>query len=130
MKAREGAPILVRWTLHRASGRVTETVLDARGNEFPRINGRRGGQACRYLYTARWGDNVAFRPGDEARFVCLFACRSASTAAGLLMGAPHRSSPDLQPCGSRNVVPCAGPLGQMTSAGLFPVQRFPYSVKT
>ena len=58
----EGAPILVRWTLNRPSGRLTETVLDDRGNEFPRINGRHGGQAYRYLYTAHWGDDVAFGP--------------------------------------------------------------------
>ena len=58
----EGAPVLVRWTLHRPSGRLTETVLDDRGNEFPRINGRHGGQAYRYLYTAHWGDDVAFGP--------------------------------------------------------------------
>ena len=58
----EGAPILVRWTLHRPSGRLTETVLDDRGNEFPRINGRHGGQAYRYIYTAHWGDDVAFGP--------------------------------------------------------------------
>ena len=50
----EGAPILVRWTLHRPSGRLTETVIDDRGNEFPRINGRHSGQAYRYLYTAHW----------------------------------------------------------------------------
>lgn len=56
----EGAPILVRWTLNRATGALTETVLDDRGNEFPRMNGRYGGQAYRYLYTSRWGDNVAF----------------------------------------------------------------------
>ena len=43
-------------------GRLTETVLDDRGNEFPRINGRHGGQAYRYLYTAHWGDDVAFGP--------------------------------------------------------------------
>ena len=59
----EGAPILVRWTLHRPSGRLTETVLDDRGNEFPRLNGRHGGQAYRYLYTAHWGEDVAFGPG-------------------------------------------------------------------
>ena len=41
----EGAPVLVRWTLHRPSGRLTETVIDDRGDEFPRINGRFGGQA-------------------------------------------------------------------------------------
>jgi len=55
----EGAPILVRWTLNRATGRLTETVLDDRGNDFPRINGRHGGQPYRYIYTAHWGEHVA-----------------------------------------------------------------------
>jgi carotenoid cleavage dioxygenase-like enzyme len=58
----EGAPILVRWTLNRATGRLTETVLDDRGNDFPYINGRHGGQDYRYIYTAHWGDHVAFGP--------------------------------------------------------------------
>lgn len=58
----EGAPILVRWTLDRASGRLTETVLDDHGTDFPRINGRHAGQDYRYLYTAHWGDKVEFGP--------------------------------------------------------------------
>ena len=58
----EGAPILVRWTLNRVTGKLSETVLDDRGNEFPRLNGRYGGQAYRYLYTAHWGDEVRFGP--------------------------------------------------------------------
>ena len=56
----EGAPILVRWTLYRPSGRLTETVIHDRGDEFPRINGRYGGQAYRYVYSAHWGNDVAF----------------------------------------------------------------------
>ena len=63
----EGAPILVRWTLNRATGHLTETVLDDRGNDFPRINGRYGGQDYRYIYTAHWGDRVEVRPRHEAR---------------------------------------------------------------
>src|SRR5262249_9553368 len=58
----EGAPILVRWTLNRATGRLSETVLDDRGNEFGRINGRHGGQPYRYLYTSYWGDKVGSGP--------------------------------------------------------------------
>lgn len=58
----EGAPILVRWTLHRPSGKLTEAVLDDRGNEFPRSNGRHAGQRYRYLYTSHWGEDVAFGP--------------------------------------------------------------------
>jgi len=63
----EGAPILVRWTLHRPSGRLTEAVIDDRGNEFARINGRNAGQAYRYAYTAHWGGRCGLRPRDEAR---------------------------------------------------------------
>ena len=63
----EGAPIMVRWTLHRPSGRLTETVIDDRGNEFPRINGRHSGQAYRYIYTRVLGRRRGLRPGDEAR---------------------------------------------------------------
>jgi carotenoid cleavage dioxygenase-like enzyme len=58
----EGAPILVRWTLNRKSGQLAEAVTDDRGNEFARINGRYGGQPYRYIYTAHWGDDVAFGP--------------------------------------------------------------------
>lgn len=58
----EGAPILVRWAINRVTGRLTETVLDDRGNDFPYINGRRAGQSYRYMYTAHWGDNLQFGP--------------------------------------------------------------------
>lgn len=58
----EGAPILVRWTLNRATGGFTEAVLDDRGNDFPRINGRYGGEDYRYIYTAHWGEGVTFGP--------------------------------------------------------------------
>lgn len=58
----EGAPILVRWTIDRSTGRLSETVLDDRGNDFPRINGRHNGQPYRYAYTAHWGDHVQFGP--------------------------------------------------------------------
>jgi carotenoid cleavage dioxygenase len=37
-------------------------VIDDRGNEFARINGRYGGQPYRYTYMAHWGDDVAFGP--------------------------------------------------------------------
>lgn len=59
----EGAPVLVRWTLDRRTGRLSETGIDDRGNEFPRINGRFGGQAYRYAYTSHWGDKLVHGPG-------------------------------------------------------------------
>jgi carotenoid cleavage dioxygenase len=61
----EGAPVLVRWTLDRRNGRLTERVIDERGNEFPRINGRFAGQDYQFAYTAHWGDGVAFGPARK-----------------------------------------------------------------
>lgn len=58
----EGAPILVRWTLDRTAGTLGERVLDDRGNDFPAINGAYAGRACRYLYTAHWGEHVTLGP--------------------------------------------------------------------
>ena len=65
----EGTPVLVRWTLDRSSGRLSETGLDDHGNEFPRINGRFGGQAYRYAYTAHWGADVRFGPAMKHEVV-------------------------------------------------------------
>lgn len=56
------APVLVRWTLDRRTGRLSETGIDDRGNEFPRINGRMGGQAYRFAYTSHWGVDIAHGP--------------------------------------------------------------------
>jgi carotenoid cleavage dioxygenase-like enzyme len=58
----EGAPILVRWTLNRVTGQLTEQVLDDHGNEFPRLNGKLSGRPYQYLYTALWGESVQFGP--------------------------------------------------------------------
>ncbi|MCQ9154960.1 carotenoid oxygenase family protein [Acidomonas methanolica] len=58
----EGAPTLVRWTLDRRSGSLSETGLDDHGTEFPRINGRFGGLPYRFGYTAHWGAGVSFGP--------------------------------------------------------------------
>jgi carotenoid cleavage dioxygenase-like enzyme len=54
------APVLVRWTLDRTRGRPTERVLDNHGGDFPRFNGRFGGQNYRYAYTSHWGDGLSF----------------------------------------------------------------------
>jgi carotenoid cleavage dioxygenase len=48
----EGTPVLVRWTLDRARGRLTEHVLDDHGVALPRVDDRLGGQNDRYAYTA------------------------------------------------------------------------------
>jgi carotenoid cleavage dioxygenase len=48
----EGEPILVRWRIDLASGKLSETVLDERGLEFPRFNDAHGALAYRYGYSA------------------------------------------------------------------------------
>jgi carotenoid cleavage dioxygenase len=48
----EGSPTLVRWVLDPATGRSTESVLDDRPQEFPRINESLIGLPNRYGYTA------------------------------------------------------------------------------
>jgi carotenoid cleavage dioxygenase len=45
-------PLLHRWTIDLAAGRVTETPLDDRPGDFPRINLARSGSTNRYGYTA------------------------------------------------------------------------------
>ena len=58
MKARRpgavDAPSPVRQIDRDSAGRPRQRV--------PAINGRHGGQAYRYIYTAHWGDDVAFGP--------------------------------------------------------------------
>jgi carotenoid cleavage dioxygenase len=43
-------PVLYRWELDLATGRATETPLDDRPVEFPRIDDRRTGEPNRYTY--------------------------------------------------------------------------------
>lgn len=43
---------LVRWELNRSTGRFSETVMEERGLEFPRLNDTRSGMPYRYGYTA------------------------------------------------------------------------------
>jgi carotenoid cleavage dioxygenase len=57
------APVLVRWTLDRTRGRVTERVLNDHGGDFLRCDDRRGGQNYRYAYTSHWGDGLSFFSG-------------------------------------------------------------------
>jgi carotenoid cleavage dioxygenase len=47
----EGPPTLHRWRLDLTRGRVTETTLDDRGQEFPRADERLLGRGHRYGYT-------------------------------------------------------------------------------
>ncbi|MDG4666097.1 carotenoid oxygenase family protein [Mycobacterium sp. 236(2023)] len=46
----EGSPTLDRWTVDLADGKVRESRLDDRGQEFPRVDERRVGKKHRYGY--------------------------------------------------------------------------------
>jgi carotenoid cleavage dioxygenase len=56
----EGAPTLVRWTVDPKGRRVSEQLLDDRGQEFPRLDERRIGRPYRFGYTAGFTEGVAF----------------------------------------------------------------------
>ncbi|QFY08481.1 carotenoid oxygenase [Nonomuraea phyllanthi] len=51
-----GLPTLDRWTINPATGKVRQTRLDDRAQEFPRMDERRTGRPYRYGYTAATRD--------------------------------------------------------------------------
>ncbi|WP_433442237.1 carotenoid oxygenase family protein [Nonomuraea sp. CA-141351] len=60
-----GLPTLDRWRIDPAGGKVRETRLDDRSQEFPRMDERRTGRPYRYGYTAVGGDlDGVLTPGD------------------------------------------------------------------
>jgi carotenoid cleavage oxygenase len=68
----EGTPTLDRWTVDLLAGKVLESRLDDRDQEFPRIDERLTGHPHRYGYTVNSGsgENYVikhdFAPGDNA----------------------------------------------------------------
>ena len=52
----EGPPTLDRWVVDLADGKVRESRIDERGQEFPRIDERLVGRRHRYGYAAAFGD--------------------------------------------------------------------------
>jgi carotenoid cleavage dioxygenase len=55
----EGPPTLDRWTVDLADGKVRESRVDDRGQEFPRIDERRVGKRHRYGYAPAVADDGA-----------------------------------------------------------------------
>jgi carotenoid cleavage dioxygenase len=55
----EGPPTLDRWTVDLADGKVRESRIDDRGQEFPRVDERLVGKRHRYGYTPTFGVDVA-----------------------------------------------------------------------
>jgi carotenoid cleavage dioxygenase len=58
----EGDPQLVRWRIDLTSGRLSETMLEERGCEFPRFNDAFGGRDYRFGYTVATDRLQAFGP--------------------------------------------------------------------
>ncbi|BBY19213.1 carotenoid oxygenase family protein [Mycolicibacterium litorale] len=52
----EGPPTLDRWTVDLADGKIRESRIDDRGQEFPRVDERRVGKRHRYGYAPAVGD--------------------------------------------------------------------------
>ena len=53
----EGPPTLERWTVDLADGKVRESRVDDRGQEFPRVDERRVGKRHRFGYAPTVGDD-------------------------------------------------------------------------
>ncbi|MET7326788.1 carotenoid oxygenase family protein [Nonomuraea sp. NPDC005650] len=62
-----GLPTLDRWTIDPVSGKVRQTRLDDRPQEFPRMDERRTGRPYRYGYTSAARDlhDVLYAPDSE-----------------------------------------------------------------
>ncbi|MBJ7337064.1 carotenoid oxygenase family protein [Mycolicibacterium sp.] len=59
----EGPPTLDRWTVDLIDGKVRESRIDDRGQEFPRVDERRVGKRHRYGYTPTVGEGTT---GEES----------------------------------------------------------------
>ncbi|TPG34961.1 carotenoid oxygenase family protein [Mycolicibacterium hodleri] len=55
----EGPPTLDRWTVDLVDGKVRESRIDDRGQEFPRVDERRVGKRHRYGYAPAVGEGTA-----------------------------------------------------------------------
>ena len=58
----EGDAQLVRWRIDLSEGRLSQSLLEERGCEFPRFNDAFGGRAYRYGYTVSAGNVQEFGP--------------------------------------------------------------------
>jgi carotenoid cleavage dioxygenase-like enzyme len=61
----EGAPVLERWRIDPAAGKVTTQVIDDRAQEFPRVDERVVGRRHRYGYSAMLDENEKEQAGLE-----------------------------------------------------------------
>jgi carotenoid cleavage dioxygenase len=92
----EGPPTLERWTVDLADGKVRESRVDDRGQEFPRVDERVVGKRHRYGYAPAVGDGLS---GDHTLLKHDFVGGHTSSrgfGAGKALGefVFHPSSPD------------------------------------
>jgi carotenoid cleavage dioxygenase len=92
----EGPPTLDRWTVDLADGKVRESRVDDRGQEFPRVDERLVGKRHRYGYAPAVGEGLA---GAGALFKHDLvggrtSSRSLGTGKSLSEFVFHPSSPD------------------------------------
>lgn len=110
----EGPPTLDRWTVDLADGKVRESRLDDRGQEFPRVDERRLGKRHRFGYAIGVGDGTAaestlfkhdlasgttatreFSHGKQlGEFVFQHAAPDSAEDDGVLMGFVYDSATD------------------------------------
>ena len=110
----EGPPTLERWTVDLADGKVRESRVDDRGQEFPRVDERLVGKRHRYGYAPTVGEgtggsdtllkhdlvggNTASRSFGPGKVLGEFVFQPASPTAdeddGVLMGYVYDSATD------------------------------------
>ena len=83
----EGPPTLDRWTVDLADGKVRESRVDDRGQEFPRVDERLVGKRHRYGYAPTVGEGTS---GHRRR--CSSTTSSAATPRRAPSGQRKRSA--------------------------------------
>jgi carotenoid cleavage dioxygenase len=78
----EGPPTLDRWTVDLADGKIRESRLDDRGQEFPRVDERLVGRKHRYGYALRTRTGTGAEAGDSLVKHDLVAGRTTEIALG------------------------------------------------
>ena len=89
----QGEPVLERWVLDPVAGRIDRTVLDGRGQEFPRADERLAGRPHRYGYSlANSGFDALGGRGDDGRTALLKHDVVAGTTVEVDLGAGRAGS--------------------------------------
>ena len=92
----EGPPTLDRWTVDLADGKVRESRVDDRGQEFPRVDERLVGKRHRYGYAPTVGEGLTATTSCSSTTSSAAAPQARSFGAEKALGefVFHPSSPD------------------------------------